>query len=52
MPAQSKRQFRFWKALENKPELREEKGISLKQAKEFTKANKGKMSYKNLPEKK
>lgn len=52
MPAKSRKQFRFWKALEHNEELRKEKGISEKVAKEYTKENKGKMSYKNLPEKK
>jgi hypothetical protein len=52
MPAKSKRQFRFFKALQNNPNLRKEKGLTKKEAEEFTKENKGKLKYKNLPEKK
>jgi len=52
MPAKSKKQYRFWKALENSAELREEKGISSKTAKEYTAKNKGSKSYKKLPESK
>lgn len=50
MPAKSKAQFRLMKAAENNPEFAEKVGISPEVAKEFTKGNKGKKSYKNLKE--
>lgn len=47
MPAQSKKQFRFFKAVESgsikKP------GLSKEAAKEYTEENIGKKSFKNLP---
>lgn len=52
MAVKSKRQFRFFKMLENRPDIRKEKGISHTAAKEMTKANKGSKAFKNLPEKK
>lgn len=36
MPAKSKQQYRFFKALENNPELRKEKDITKEVAEEFT----------------
>lgn len=36
MPAKSKQQYRFFKALENNPELRKEKDITKEVVKEFT----------------
>lgn len=51
MPSVSKQQFKFFKALANDPELAKEHGMSMKEADEFTKGNKGKKSYKNLPRK-
>lgn len=51
MPAKSRQQFKFFKALANNPELAKEHGMSTKEADEFTKGNKGKKSYKNLPKK-
>jgi len=50
MPAKSKAQFRFMKAAENNPEFAKKAGIDPEVAKEFTKGNKGKKSYKNLKE--
>lgn len=52
MPATSKRQWRFFKAIEHNPKLAKEKGMKPSTAREYTKENKGKTSYKNLPEKK
>ena len=50
MPAISKKQFRLFKAAENNPEFADKVGISQDVAKEFTKGNVGKKSYKNLKE--
>lgn len=47
MPAKSKQQFKFMKAVEGgyiRP-----KGLSKKEAKEFTESNVGDNSYDNLP---
>jgi len=52
MPTKSKRQFRFFKMLEKRSDIRKEKGLDPKTVKEMTKDNKGSKSYKNLPEKK
>lgn len=49
MPAVSQQQFKFFKALENNPELRKKHKISKKEAKEYTNENVGKKSFKNLP---
>ncbi len=53
MPAISKAQFRFMKLLEHSPQSGsiKPKGFSSAEAKEYTKENIGKKSYKNLPEK-
>lgn len=51
MPAQSKKQFKFFKLLENDSQRRKEAGLSLKQVKEMTSGNKGKKTYAKLPEK-
>ena len=36
MPSVSKQQFKFFKAVENNPQLAKEKGISQKTAQDFT----------------
>lgn len=52
MPAVSKRQFRFMQMIAYNKEKAKQYGISQEKAKEFIEANKGKMSYNNLPESK
>lgn len=53
MPAKSKAQMRFMQMMAHNPEKAKNKAdISPEKAKEFISKNKGKMSYKNLPEKK
>jgi hypothetical protein len=48
MPASSKKQFKLFKLAElGKIKL---PGLSKKEAREYTSSNKGKKSYKNLPE--
>jgi hypothetical protein len=44
MPSRSKAQFRFFKALENDPKLRKEKGVSEEAVKDYTKMSKGRWS--------
>ena len=51
MAARSKAQFRFMKMMEHNPELAKKKGITPKQAKEFTKSNVGKKRFSKLREK-
>lgn len=41
MPSKSKAQYRFFKMLENNPQLRKEKGISEETVKDYTKMSKG-----------
>lgn len=36
MPAKSRQQYRFFKAMENDPELRKRKGLSEEAVKDFT----------------
>lgn len=50
MPAKSKAQFRFMKMLEKNPEKMKNKpkGLSSKEAGEFTKGNVGKKRYSKL----
>jgi len=50
VPAKSKAQFRFFKALENNPELRKKHNISKEEAEEYTKDNKGKKRFSKLRE--
>lgn len=52
MPATSKSQFRFFKALENSPKLRKKLGVSKSTAEEYTQSNVNEKRYENLPEKK
>lgn len=52
MPAKSRKQFKFFKMLEHNPKRAKELGVSQEVAAEYTKSNKGKKSYKNLPERK
>jgi hypothetical protein len=49
MPAKSKQQFKFMKAVESGSIKK--KGLSKKEAAEFTSKNKGKKSFKKLPKK-
>jgi hypothetical protein len=51
MPASSKAQFRFMKAVENNPKLAKKVGMSQEQAKEYTKSNVGKKRFSKLKEK-
>lgn len=53
MPAKSKRQYRFMKMIEHaKPETirNKPKGLSKKEAREYTKSNVGKKKYSKLVE--
>lgn len=50
MPSVSKKQFRYFKAVENNPEFAKKVGVDKETAIEMTKGNKGKKSYKNLKE--
>jgi len=53
MPAQSKAQFKFMEMIAHNPKKMKNKpkSLSSEQAKEFLSKNKGKYSYKNLPNK-
>jgi hypothetical protein len=51
MPAKSKQQFKFMKAVENNPEFAKKVGIDPEVAAEFTKGNKGKKRFAKLKEK-
>lgn len=44
MPAKSKKQYRFFKAMENNPELAKEKGLSEETIKDYTKMTKKRFS--------
>ena len=50
MPAKSKQQFKFFKMLENNPELAKEHGISTEKAKEMTEDNVGNKRFSRLKE--
>jgi hypothetical protein len=50
VPAKSKQQYRFFKAIENNPEFAKSAGVSQKVAKEYTKGNKGKYAFSKLKE--
>jgi hypothetical protein len=52
MPASSKKQFRFFKMIENNPKRAKELGIKPSVGKEYTKPNVGQKSYSKLPESK
>lgn len=49
MPAKSKQQFKFMKAVEQG--YIKQPGLSKEEAKDFTKGNKGKYAFKRLKEK-
>jgi hypothetical protein len=51
MPAKSKKQFKFMKAVENNPEFAKKVGVDPEVAKEFTKGNKGKKRFAKLRDK-
>lgn len=51
MPSTSKKQFKFFKAVEHNPEFAQKVGVKPSVGKEMTKGNVGKKSYKNLKEK-
>jgi hypothetical protein len=48
MPAKSRQQYKFFKAMENNSKLRKEKGISEDTVKDYTKMSKGR--WKKLKE--
>lgn len=50
MPAKSQKQLKFFKMMEHNPDIAKQHGMSSEIAKEYTKENIGKKSYKNLPE--
>jgi len=50
MPAVSKKQFRFMKAVASGKARNKPEGLSPEEAEEYTKKNKGSRSPKNLPE--
>ena len=52
MPATSKAMYRFMQMLAHNPQMAAKKGMSADQAAEFVGHNKGKMAYKDLPNKK
>lgn len=52
MPAVSKRQKRFFEAVQHSPEFAEKVGVPQSVGKEMTEGNTGEKSYENLPEKK
>jgi hypothetical protein len=50
MPAKSKKQFKYMKAVEHGSI--KDSSLTKEQAKEYTESNKGKKAYKKLPDKK
>ena len=52
MPAKSKKQYRFMQAVAHGWKPDEDTDLSEEEAEEFVAHNKGKKSYKNLPEEK
>lgn len=51
MPAVSKAQYKFFKMLENNPDLAKKHGMTSQEAAELTKENKGKKRFSKLIEK-
>lgn len=50
MPAKSKKQFKFFKAVENNPKFAEKVGVSPSIGAEMTKGNVGDKAYSKLKE--